>query len=43
MLRGKATGLVKDNAEREAMDVKDSAAEFLEDLFTGSCNDPIDR
>jgi len=28
--------LVKDNAEREAMDVKDSGVEFLEDLFRAS-------
>jgi len=34
-LRGKARVLVKDNAEREAMDIKDSAVEFLEDLYRG--------
>jgi len=28
--------LVKDNAKGEAMDVKESAVEFLEDLFRGS-------
>jgi len=27
---------VKENAKREAMDVKDSAVEFLEDLLRGS-------
>ena len=27
--------LVKDNAEREAMDIKDSTVEFLKDLLRG--------
>jgi len=28
--------LVKDNAEREAMDIEDSTVEFLEDLISSS-------